>query len=223
MFGPWGAAIGGVIGGGVALMDKGVRDAVFKSIGQFATNIANTTKKLWDGVSSLVQTLFKFFTADLPGILLNGLKSLYIDIPLKLLAFSAELGKSMIESVSKFDLGQALRNTWEGIKGAVTGSQPARKAGGNVYPGETYRVNESGKEFFSPTAIGTITNNATLNNLSSRASSPPPATAMFNITIQVNGNMGVGDVEALRGPVLRIVEEAWASATQGTISRGAVG
>ena len=49
------------------------------------------------------------------------------------------------------------------------------------------------------------------------------ATAMFNITIQVNGNMGVGDVEALRGPVLRIVEEAWASATQGTISRGAVG
>ena len=47
--------------------------------------------------------------------------------------------------------------------------------------------------------------------------------ASFNIAINVNGAMGSGDVEALRGPVLRIVEEAWASATQGTISRGVVG
>ena len=217
-----GAGIGGAIGAATQLFDKGVRDAIGKSLSQFATNIANTTKKLWDGVSSLVQTLFKFFTADLPGILSNGLKSLYIDIPLKLLKFSAELGKSMIESVSKFDLGQALRNTWEGIKSAVTGSQPARAAGGNVYPGTSYRIGERGPELFTPTTGGNITNNATLTSLSSRASSQTSPTAMFNITIQVNGNMGVGDVEALRAPVLRIVEEAWASATQGTVSRGSM-
>ena len=247
--GPKGAAIGAAIGAGVALLDKGVRDGAIKAslswskgvlstVVDWAKSVASTvvdwSKTLRDGAGSLVQTLFKVFTVDLPGLLLKGLKSLYIDIPLKILAFSTELGKSLVDSVAKFDLGEALKNTWDNIKSFVTGSQPAaaaaggrrrggaRAAGGNVYEGESYPVGEHGVEWFTPTTNGNITNNATLNNLSSRASSPTSTSATFNITFNVNGNMGAGNVEELRGPVLAIIKQAWEEASIGIASRGSV-
>ena len=247
--GPKGAAIGAAIGAGVALLDKGVRDGAIKAslswskgvlstVVDWAKSVASTvvdwSKTLRDGAGSLVQTLFKVFTVDLPGLLLKGLKSLYIDIPLKILAFSTELGKSLVDSVAKFDLGEALKNTWDNIKSFVTGSQPAaaaaggrrggggRAAGGNVYEGESYPVGEHGVEWFTPTTNGNITNNATLNNLSSRASSPTSTSATFNITFNVNGNMGAGNVEELRGPVLAIIKQAWEEASTGIASRGSV-
>ena len=96
-----------------------------------------------------------------------------------------------------------------------------KEAGGTVIRGTSYIVGERGPEIFTPGATGSISSNRDLMAMRSGGSASP-VSANFNITIQVNGNMGAGDVEALRAPVLRIVEEAWASATQGTVSRGSM-
>ena len=229
MFGPWGAAIGGVIGGGVALMDKGVRDAIGKSIGQFATNVGNNTRKLWDGLVSNVMKTFdgiKSFVSSIdwktilinafvPGgsIAINGLQGI-AEFASKLNIFDGI--KTSIDSIAS-----PVKSLWDKIS-AWNWPWNQREVGGPVIKGTSYIVGERGPEIFTPGATGSISSNRDLMN-AKLSGSGSGATAMFNITIQVNGNMGVGDVEALRGPVLRIVEEAWASATQGTISRGAVG
>ncbi|MGA1706913.1 MAG: hypothetical protein ACO39X_07720, partial [Candidatus Nanopelagicaceae bacterium] len=104
-------------------------------------------------------------------------------------------------------------------KSGVTGG--SRAPGGNVYAGGIYEVGERGRELFSPTTNGTITNNATLNNLlSSGRQASSSVSATFNVSINVNGGMSPGDVENLRGPVLQIIEQAWQQASTGTTSRG---
>jgi len=214
-FGPWGAAIGGVIGGGVALMDKGVRDAIVKSLSQFATNIGNNTKKLWDGLVSNVMKTF------------DGIKSFAGSIDWKNVLLDTFLpGRALLRAGAEAaGLGGGKKDeSWLGtMKNAIADvlGINRREAGGTVIRGTSYIVGERGPELFTPGATGSISSNRDLMTMRSGGSASP-VSANFNITIQVNGNMGAGDVEALRAPVLRIVEEAWASATQGTVSRGSM-
>ena len=230
MFGPWGAAIGGVIGGGVALMDKGVRDAIGKALSQFATNVGNTTKKLWDGLSSNVMKAFdgiKSFAGsiDWKTVLINAL------VPGG--QFTIQGLQGIAEFASKLNIFDGIKSGIDTLKGVTenifTGlrSMPLfgkafREAGGPVIKGTSYIVGERGPEIFTPGATGSISTNRDLMTMRSGSGSASSVSAMFNITIQVNGNMGAGDVEALRAPVRRIVEEAWASATQGSVSRGSM-
>jgi hypothetical protein len=213
MFGPWGAAIGGVIGGGVALLDKGVRDAIGKSIMQFATNVGNNTKKLWDG---LVANIMKTF---------DGIKSFAGSIDWQNILLDTFLpGRALIRAGAEaagLSRGTKDEGPLGGLKNWLLGAIGMREAGGTVIRGTSYIVGERGPEIFTPGATGSISSNRDLMS-AQLSGSRSGASAMFNITIQVNGNMGVGDVEALRAPVLRIVEEAWASATQGTVSRGSM-
>ena len=213
MFGPWGAAIGGVIGGGVALLDKGVKDSVGKSIMQFATNVGNNTKKLWDG---LVANIMKTF---------DGIKGFASSIDWQNILLDTFLpGRALIRAGAEaagLSRGTKDEGPLGGLKNWLLGAIGMREAGGTVIRGTSYIVGERGPEIFTPGATGSISANRELTATRSGSSGSGP-TAMFNITIQVNGNMGVGDVEALRAPVMRIVEEAWASATQGTVSRGSM-
>ena len=233
MFGPWGAAIGGVLGAGISLMDRGTREAAGKwvsnlmgSIGRFSTELINGTGKFISGITTNLgksaQSLIKFFVTDLPGIWLGGMKTLYVDIPKKLIEFGQALGRNMLESVSKFDLGEALRSTWESIKNFATGqSTQPRAVGGNVYAGGMYKVGERGPELFAPTTNGTITNNATLNNLMRNAGQSTSASnTTFNITINASGVTGQDIANSIREPVLQIIEQAWQQASTGTSSRG---
>ncbi len=215
-FGPWGAAIGGVIGGGVALMDKGVRDAIVKSLSQFATNIGNNTKKLWDGLVSNVMKTF------------DGIKSFAGSIDWKNVLLDTFLpGRALLRAGAEAaGLGGGKKDeSWLGtMKNAIADvlGINRREAGGTAIKGTSYIVGERGPEIFTPGASGSISSNRDLMTMRSGGGSASSVSANFNITIQVNSNMGVGDVEALRGPVLRIVEEAWASATQGSVSRGSM-
>ena len=242
MFGPWGAAIGGVIGGGVALMDKGVRDAIGKSIGQFATNVGNNTRKLWDGLVSNVMKTFdgiKSFASsiDWKTILINAF------VPGGNMAINGLQG--IAEFASKLSIFDGIKSGIDGIKGIVDGIRerlPPFLGGGKTnYAGSNFMgpalaqesrmsgakalvVNET--EFVIPkngfSTLANLVEQRISPQIASKSSSGGGVSANFNITIQVNGNIGAGDVEALRAPVLRIVEEAWASATQGTVSRGSM-
>jgi hypothetical protein len=222
MFGPWGAAIGGVLGAGIALMDKGTRDAAGKWVSNLMSSIGRFTTQLIDGTGKFIQGIVKFFITDLPSVWLKGMNALYVELPKKLIEFGQALGKNMLESVYKFDLGEALRQGWENLKTAVTGAKP-QAVGGNVQRGSMYLVGERGPELFRATADGNITNSATLTNLlSSSGRGGSTTNATFNVSINVNGNMGAGDVESLRGPVLAIIQDAWNEVTYGTVTRGSV-
>jgi hypothetical protein len=209
-----GAGIGGAIGAAVQLFDKSVRDAIGKSLSQFATNIGNTTKKLWDGLVSNVMKTF------------DGIKSFAGSIDWKNVILDTILpGRAIARSIAQASgvqpSGENGGDFWGWMKDRIAEATGRREAGGTVIKGTSYIVGERGPEIFTPGATGSISANRELTATRS-SSSGSGATAMFNITIQVNGNMGAGDVEALRAPVLRIVEEAWASATQGTVSRGSI-
>ena len=210
-----GAGIGGAIGAATQLFDKGVRDAIGKSLFQFATNIGNTTKKLWDGLVSNVMKTF------------DGIKSFAGSIDWKNVILDTILpGRALLRAGAEAaGLGGDKKDEgWLGtMKNAVADvlGIKRREVGGTAIKGTSYIVGERGPEIFTPGATGSISANRELTAARSSSSGSGP-TAMFNITIQVNGNMGAGDVEALRAPVLRIVEEAWASATQGTVSRGSM-
>ena len=209
-----GAGIGGAIGAATQLFDKGVRDAIGKSLSQFATNIGNNTKKLWDGLVSNVMKTF------------DGIKSFASSIDWKNVILDTILpGRAIARSIAQASgvqpSGENGGDFWGWMKDRIAEATGRREAGGTVIKGTSYIVGERGPEIFTPGATGSISANRELTATRS-SSSGSGATAMFNITIQVNGNMGAGDVEALRAPVLRIVEEAWASATQGTVSRGSI-
>jgi hypothetical protein len=91
-----------------------------------------------------------------------------------------------------------------------------------VIKGTSYIVGERGPEIFTPGRTGTIMSNRELTALNSRGYAGSTVSANFNISINVTGAMTPENTEALRGPILRVIEEAWASATQGSVSRGVV-
>jgi hypothetical protein len=212
MFGPWGAAIGGVIGGGVALLDKGVRDAVGKSIVNFGAGIANNTKKLWEGLVGNVMKAFDGIKNFTKGI---DWKNVILDtiIPGRGLVRTAAQAMGLKEDNGEGNWLNGFAK-WLGIGG--------RELGGQVIKGTSYIVGERGPEIFTPGRTGTIMSNRELTALNSRGYAGSTVSANFNISINVTGAMTPENTEALRGPILRVIEEAWASATQGSVSRGVV-
>ena len=208
-----GAGIGAAIGAATQLFDKSVRDAILESIAWFSNGTASNAKKLWDG---LVSNIMKTF---------DGIKSFARSIDWKNVILDTILpGRALLRGAAEgLGLGKNKKdeNLGDKIKNGLAWALGIREVGGTVIKGTSYIVGERGPEIFTPGASGSISANRELTAMRF-GSSGFGATAMFNITIQVNGNMGAGDVEMLRAPVLRIVEEAWASATQGTVSRGVV-
>ena len=209
-----GAGIGAAIGAATQLFNKGVREAIGKSVTEFFSNIGNTSKKLWDGLVSGVMKAFdniKSFASSIDW------KNILLDTFLPgraLIRAGAEAAGMSRETKDEGPLG--------GLKSWLLGAIGMRETGGTVIRGTSYIVGERGPEIFTPGATGSISSNRDL--MTARSSGAGSSvSANFNISINVNGNMGAGDVEALRVPVLRIVEEAWASATQGTVSRGSMG
>ncbi len=227
MFGPWGAAIGGVIGGGIALMDKGVRDAIGKFLSSTGSNLLRVAGDLTEGLKKNVLGAFegiKSFASsiDWKTVLINAL------IPGG--QFTLQGIQNIGQFVSKLDPLKAIEtginsivNPIKSLWDTISGWQlpwSKRESGGPVIKGTSYIVGERGPEIFTPGQNGSISANRELRSFSS--SSGSSVSANFNIAINVNGNMGAGDVESLRAPVLRIIEEAWTTATQGTVSRGAI-
>lgn len=216
MFGPWGAAIGAAIGGGVALFDKGVRDAIGKSIVKFGSD----SLKWLDGLrKGFLDNMMKAF---------DGIKNFTSNIDwgnliLDVIFPGRGLARSIAEAAGVRPSGQNGGGIFDQVKDALASFFGIRReVGGPVIKGTSYIVGERGPEIFTPGQTGTISSNRELMALGSRGYGGSSVSANFNIAINVNGNMGAGDVEALRAPVLAIVEEAWASATQGTVSRGAL-
>jgi hypothetical protein len=96
LFGPWGAAIGGVLGAGVALMDKGTKDGAMKFV-----------KGLWDSFTKTLGQLTSFLSTQFDRFT-SGVSNKFTEIGTNL----SNLGRSIRNGVMKAGefVGTAITN-----------------------------------------------------------------------------------------------------------------
>jgi hypothetical protein len=238
-----GAIIGGILGGVIGSIagDEAVKlisDPVLDSMGNlgktiggfFTETIPNAWSSLTNSVGSWINsirtTIGSFFTEALPNAWSSGVSFITSTIPNKLKSFAEDIGKALISSVSNFNLGNALLsslNYFRELFSKRTEVAGSREVGGPVQAGLSYIVGERGKELFTPGTNGSITSNSHLMAALNKPSQEPASiSANFTVAINVTGGLGTDNVEALRAPILAIVEQAWQEASSGTIKRGAI-
>jgi hypothetical protein len=172
-------------------------------------------------IDSVKTTIGNFFTETLPNAWSSGVSFITSTIPNKLKSFAEEIGKALISSVSNFNLGNALLsslNYFRELFSKRTEVAGSREVGGPVLARRSYIVGERGKELFTPGTNGSITSNSHLMAALNKPSQEPASiSANFTVAINVTGGLGTDNVEALRAPILAIVEQAWQEASSGTI------
>ena len=222
-----GAVIGGVIGGVVPLR-KGVTEfttGIGKSFQRAGRNISDAAGQgvQWfkDGLSSINKW---FSNIDWKNVLINAL------IPGGPMTIQGLQG--IANFASKLNIFEGIKSGIDSVKGvveAIRDNLPSwlggrRALGGPVTRGVPFLVGENGPELFVPSGDGSVVSNLALNQSSrAGASSSSSVSANFNVTINVNGGLGSpGAVEELRAPIIAIINEAWADATAGTVTRGSI-
>jgi len=245
-----GGLIGGVAGGFLGeTAVQALNDQVIDNINNFGEetkkvwesagkNISEETEKgirwIKDGFGSISKW---FGNIDWKTVLINAL------VPGG--SMTIEGLKGIAEFASKLNIFDGIKSGIDGIKGIVEGIRerlPSWLGGGKTnYAGANFMGPALAQESRMSGAKALVVNEtefvipkngfSTLANLveqrispqnASRSSSGGDVSANFNITINVNGNMGAGNVEELRGPVLAVIKEAWEAARTGTASRGPV-
>ena len=237
-----GAVIGAVIGGVIPLLDEGTRkgvkdftDGVGKSLQGAGSNIGKAFQSAGDSISKAASngiqwikdgfgSISKWFgNIDWKTVLINALVpggSMTIEGLKGIAEFASKLNifdgiKAGIDSIAA-----PVKSIWDNIS---SWKPPwAREVGGPVIKGTSYIVGERGPEIFTPGASGSVSTNRELTAMRSGGGSASSVSANFNVTITVNGNMGAGNVEELRGPVMAIIKQAWEEASTGIATRGSV-
>jgi len=216
MFGPWGAAIGGVIGGGIALMDKGVRDAVVKSIGNFGSSI---WKNLTEAATGFKNAIFNGFDVVKKWASNIDWKNTLLDILFP--------GRGLIRTGLEA-MGVKKEEDDEGpiatLKNTILSLFGVREVGGPVIKGASYIVGERGPEIFTPGETGTISANREFRELSAisrpRSSTVSPS-MVYNITINATGLAGNDIAAAIQPAVIKILDDGMKKASGDMITRGA--
>jgi hypothetical protein len=175
---------------------------ITESLGKLTEGIVNEVSKAWENTVKTFSSMASGFE-NIKSSLSNKISE------------TKNTVRDTIENTKNW-----FGDLWNRVRGHLPRNR--REVGGPVIRGTSYIVGERGPEIYTPGENGTISTNRELRALNSGRGGGGSISANFNIAINVNGNMAPGDVESLRTPVLRIIEEAWASATQGTVSRGAV-
>jgi hypothetical protein len=214
MFGPKGAAIGAIIGGAISLFDKEVRDSVGKALSKFGSDALKWVEELRKGlVSNTLRGLDNIKTWA-SGI---DWKQTLLDVIFP--------GRGIARGIAE---ASGVRSSGENT-GPLAWFQDriaeltGREVGGPVLARRPYIVGERGKELFTPGTNGSITSNSHLMAALNKPSQEPASiSANFTVAINVTGGLGTDNVEALRAPILAIVEQAWQEASSGTIKRGAI-
>lgn len=223
-----GAAVGAVIGGAMPLMDKGIRDAVGRFIGDIGKSLSDGAKGISNAVSGGIKSLqggWEFVTKTTQGWVMNLLPQkiqetigyFTEELPKKIKDFAVGLGTSMLDAVKNFNLGKAVLDTWENIKNSFTG----REVGGPVTKGVPYIVGERGPELFTPGQAGSIMTNRELTSLSSRSSSGGTSNVVFNVTINATGLAGNDIAAAIQPAVIKILDDGMKQASGNMVTRGA--
>jgi hypothetical protein len=180
---------------------------------------SSKTQLLPEWVSVSTGTIFKIFTQTIPNIWNSYSSNFNSTITNSLKNFAQGIGSGLSRSLNDVDLGREILRSLQANIEALS----RRAVGGPVGRGETYLVGERGPELFTPGRDGSImSNNSLLGALNRPSQEPASISANFTVAINVTGGLGTDNVEALRAPILAIVEQAWQEASSGTIKRGAI-
>jgi hypothetical protein len=250
MFGPWGAVIGGVIGAGVSLMDKGVREAIGASIGKFG----NDVKKTFGDVGKTIEDYAKgglkniqgafnwiregFSSIDWKGILIRALVpggDFTIKGLEKLGEFASKLNVFDAIKNGIDTLASPVKNLWDKIS---NWKMPSLIPGGGNFEGLNYygpsmakEMQMSGgrpliandREFVIPRDGFPILADAVEKRISSkgRENGDVNMSPTFNITINATGLAGNDIAAAIQPAVIKILDDGMKQASGNMITRGA--
>lgn len=230
-FGPIGMAIGGTMMAGAALMDKGVRDG----IGKFVDGMKNTFMELlgnvgngfkWlggklqevfrsavNGVITALNYAISSFTL-IPRIIIGGVEELYNRLPIK-----QDWATQTIQSIKSLASYQIPRFASGKNSAGPSLAMESRMSGHNAMI-----VNDS--EFVIPrdgflTLSGLVANQIRNSQPASQSSSPK---IDLQINLQLNSLTANSSeiINALRDPVIEIINAAWTEANQTTVRRARV-
>lgn len=238
-FGPWGAAIGAVIGGGIALMDKGVRDAIGKSIKGFSDGVIKFGKDFIDGTKSAISDVFSNIGDLVGGIDWKGLLIRTLipggDFTIKGLQGIAEFASKLnvFDSIKTGldTIASPVKDLWNKISswsppwGNFAGLNyhgPAMAKEMQMSGGSPLLVND--REFVIPRDgfpiladnVGRYLDNKTGSNSRDITMSP-----VFNITINATGLAGNDIAAAIQPAVIKILDDGMRQVSGNTVTRGA--
>ena len=231
-FGPWGALIGGVLGAGASLMDKGTRDAVGKfvggmwdsfmkslgSIGQWlakiGTSIMNKFKEIGDGLMSAIKNGAAFMA--------NALLDSITLIPRTFVGIASFLASQIPDWVKIPGLG-TIKQSIKFTDKLLNTRFPVNFASGLNYSGSALALEErlsGGRAFIAnsnevviPRALmGGLTDNIEQKVRRSMASEHVPH-PKIELVININRPLMLGEnkelIDSLRKPVIDIMNEAY--------------
>ena len=232
-FGPWGAAIGGVMMAGSALMDKGVREAVGKLVTNMGVSLSNTvewftkgTQENWSKAKDFMGSAVKFFVNGLVGML-NGILTATQVIPRLMMGML----KGLISKVPGADKIPGLSGLIGAGDSLANFSIPTMYGGmGYAGPAMALEARMSGRrpmvvndgEFVIPrdgfpTLAGLVGDNLRSTSTINQGTSQP---VQVNVTLAITTHAVVADpnelANALRDPVYKIIGEAWNEAYNST-------
>jgi hypothetical protein len=212
MFGPWGAAIGGVIGAGISLMDEEVRNAIGESISKFVSGMgewmSDMGTKIKDAVMGGFETIKNWASnIDWKNVLLDAI------LP------GRGLARTVAQSTGASEDDGWMAKTIRFLTGARKGNADGANFIGPTLAQEsrmsgTKAMVVNDREFVIPQGgFSTLANLVALKNTPSALVSGAAganAAPQINLTINVSGVFSADDLEdTLRDPVSNIVEDAY--------------
>lgn len=208
-FGPWGIAIGAILGAGVSLLDKGTRGGVVKFVSGFGNMVGdwiggmgnafnNTMKRMSDGLSNWVKGLWDGLTSKLGGIL-----DVFNIFKRKESGGTAETDKSWFDR-----LKETVGIHYSGLNDSGSAlAMEARMSGNRSF------IANSGEMIIPAGGMGRL-----VDALETRMSNRPGQTGQSNfieLSININNPVMLGHnqelIDSLRDPVLSIVDDAYKS------------
>lgn len=250
-FGPWGAAIGAVIGGALPLLDKGVREALGKSIGEFFNNIkkffgdlGNSISQSWGNFTNWVGESLSWAGNALKDALkwavngiiggLNFVLSNFTLIPRTM----TQAIKGLVESIkAPFPGKETALKALGGIESFFSPQIPTFYAGKNLGSALETEARMSGRrpmvvndgEFVIPKdgfpiLAGLVGQNLRSTGVIGSANNNTPTQVNVSLSLTTHSVVANADelVETMREPVYKIISDAIKEVENSRISRTAI-
>jgi hypothetical protein len=229
MFGPWGAAIGGLLGAGAALMDKGTREGVMGFIGNLGKGLANLWKRVTNSLGRMGESI-RNGAISAGTFLADGLKKAFtgvINSLMEVITFIPRMQTNLVKSIINL-FPENMRPGWlvnsvnmvDKVLGFRFGAENNYRGKDYYGPAMAHEERMSGgrariyndREFVIP-PDGFNTLAGLIENRVKGPSTPILPGDRIELVINVNNPVMLGNnrelIESLRKPVLDIVNDAY--------------
>lgn len=228
MFGPWGALIGGVLGAGASLMDKGTRDAVGKFVGGmwdsfkgFIRNVKNwlvdAAVSVGNGIKAGLITVVNLFLDNLmmiPRILVGVAQKIADAIPDRLKPGFLKDGLKVASGIVNYKVPGGLYYDGLNSSGSALALEE-RMSGGRSF------IANSNEIVIGRSMLGGFTD--LVEQKVRRSMGPQEIQPRIELVINVNNPVMLGSnkelLESLRKPVIDIINDAYKKSVTGVRSR----